>query len=103
MGVFDRVLRSGEGKKVRALASLVPDVNALEPETERLTDDQLAAKTPEFRQRLDRGEDLDDLLIEAFAVTREAAKRTIGHRHFDVQLMSGPALHFGWVSEVNTV
>ncbi|MEY2451842.1 MAG: preprotein translocase subunit SecA [Acidimicrobiaceae bacterium] len=102
MGMFDKVLRSGEGKKVRALASLVPDVNALEPEFERLSDDALAAKTPEFRQRLDRGEDLDDLLIEAFAVTREAAKRTIGQRHFDVQLMGGAALHFGWVAEMKT-
>jgi preprotein translocase subunit SecA len=102
MGVFDRVLRSGEGKKVRALASLVPDINALEPEIERLSDDALAAKTPEFRQRLERGEDLDDLLIEAFAVTREAARRTIGQRHFDVQLMGGAALHFGWVAEMKT-
>ncbi|MEY2420527.1 MAG: preprotein translocase subunit SecA [Acidimicrobiaceae bacterium] len=102
MGMFDKVLRSGEGKKVRALASLVPDINALEPEMERLSDDALVAKTPEFRQRLERGEDLDDLLIEAFAVTREAAKRTIGQRHFDVQLMGGAALHFGWVAEMKT-
>ena len=102
MGMFDKVLRSGEGKKVRALASLVPDINALEPEIERLSDDALEAKTPEFRQRLERGEDLDDLLIEAFAVTREAAKRTIGQRHFDVQLMGGAALHFGWVAEMKT-
>src|SRR5207248_510840 len=102
MGVFDRILRSGEGKKVRALASIVPDINAFEPEIERLSDDALAAKTPEFRQRLDNGEDLDDLLIEAFAVTREAAKRTIGQRHFDVQLMGGAALNFGWVAEMKT-
>src|SRR5215831_3337246 len=102
MGMFDRVLRSGEGKKVRALAGLVPDINALEPELERLSDDGLAAKTPEFRQRLDNGEDLDELLIEAFAVTREAAKRTIGQRHFDVQLMGGAALHFGGVAEMKT-
>jgi preprotein translocase subunit SecA len=102
MGMFNRVLKSGEGKKVRALASLVPDVNALEPEYEKLSDDALAAKTPEFRQRLDNGEDLDDLLIEAFAVTREGAKRTIGQRHFDVQLMGGAALHFGWVAEMKT-
>src|SRR3954454_6625949 len=102
MGMFDRVLKSGEGKRVRALASLVPDINALEPEIEKLSDDALAAKTPEFRQRLDNGEDLDDLLIEAFAVMREAAKRTIGQRHFDVQLMGGAALHFGWVAEMKT-
>jgi preprotein translocase subunit SecA len=76
MGMFDRVLRSGEGKKVRALAGLVPDINALEPEFERLSDDALAAKSPEFRQRLDNGADVDDVLIEAFAVMREGAKRT---------------------------
>jgi preprotein translocase subunit SecA len=102
MGIFDRVLRSGEGKKVKALASLVPDIGALEPEFERLSDDELRAKTGEFRQRLDRGEDLDDLLIDAFAVMREAAKRVIGQRHFDVQLMGGAALHFGWVAEMKT-
>src|SRR5438309_3488945 len=102
MGMFDRVLRSGEGKKVRALSGIVPDINALEPELERLSDADLQAKTPEFRQRLDRGEDLDDLLIEAFAVAREGAKRTIGQRHFDVQLMGGAALHFGWVAEMKT-
>src|SRR5947199_2403225 len=102
MGVFDRILKSGEGKKVRALASIVPDINALEPEMERLSDDALAAKTPECRQRLDNGEDLDDLLIEAFAVMRDAANRTIGQRHFDVQLMGGAALHFGWVAEMKT-
>src|SRR5579885_224406 len=102
MGLFDRVLRSGEGKKVRALAGLVPDVNALEPELERLSDDALKGKTGEFRQRLDNGEDRDELLIEAFAVMREAAKRVIGQRHFDVQLMGGAALHFGWVAEMKT-
>src|SRR3954452_10097712 len=102
MGIFDRVLKSGEGKKVRALAGLVPDINALEPEFEKLSDEALAAKTTEFRQRLDNGEDLDDLLIEAFAVTREGAKRTIGQRHFDVQLMGGAALHFGGVAEMKT-
>ena len=63
---------------------------------------ELAAKTAEFKQRLDNGEDLDDLLIEAFAVTREAANRTIGQRHYDVQLMGGAALHFGWVAEMKT-
>src|SRR4051812_21649792 len=102
MGVFDRVLRSGEGKKVRALASLAPDINALEPEMQALSDDGLRAKTGEFRSRLDRGEDLDELLLEAFAVTREASQRVIGQRHFDVQLMGGAALHFGWVAEMKT-
>ncbi len=100
--MFDRILKAGEGRKLKAVAGLVPEINALEPEIEALSDDELAAKTPEFRQRLDNGEDLDDLLIEAFAVVREAAKRTIGQRHFDVQLMGGAALHFGWVAEMKT-
>ena len=58
--------------------------------------------TVEFRERLDRGEELNDLLVEAFAVVREAARRTIGQRHFDVQLMGGMALHFGWIAEMRT-
>ncbi len=102
MGIFDKVLRSGEGKKVRALASLVPDINAMEPEISALSDDALKAKTPEFRQRIANGEEMDDLLVEAFAVMREAANRVIGQRHFDVQLMGGAALHFGWVAEMKT-
>src|SRR6056297_2956407 len=100
MGILDRILRAGEGKKLKALEGMVPDINALEPEIERLTDDALKAKTPEFRQRLDNGEELDDLLIEAFAVCREAARRTIGQRHYDVQLMGGMVLHRGAIAEM---
>jgi len=102
VGALDRILRAGEGRKVRAIGALVPDVNAWEPELEALSDDALRGKTAEFRNRLENGEDLDDLLIEAFAVTREAAKRVIGQRHYDVQLMGGAALHFGWVAEMKT-
>ncbi|MCU1462123.1 MAG: preprotein translocase, SecA subunit, partial [Acidimicrobiales bacterium] len=110
MSVFTRLLRAGEGKKVRALESLVPDINALEPEMQALSDDALKHKTLEFRQRVaegvEAGEDvddlLDDLLIEAFAVVREAARRVIGQRHYDVQLMGGAALHFGWIAEMKT-
>ncbi|MCU4185680.1 preprotein translocase subunit SecA [Acidiferrimicrobium sp. IK] len=102
MSVFTKILRAGEGKKVRALQDLVPDIGALEPDWEKLSDDELAHKTVEFRERLDNGEDLNDLLIEAFATVREAAKRTIGQRHFDVQLMGGAALHFGWIAEMKT-
>jgi preprotein translocase subunit SecA len=102
MALFDRILRSGEGRKLKALQGLVPDINALEAEYEQLTDEQLQAKTPEFRQRLDNGEDLDDLLFEAFATCREAARRSIGQRHYDVQLMGGAALHFGWIAEMKT-
>ena len=102
MSVFTKLLRAGEGKKVRALQALVPDINALEPEIEALSDEALAHRTVAFRQRLDQGEDVNDLLIEAFATVREAARRTIGQRHFDVQLMGGAALHFGWIAEMKT-
>jgi preprotein translocase subunit SecA len=102
MSVLTKFLRIGEGKKLRALESLVPDINALEPEMEALSDEELSHKTVEFRERLERGEDLNDLLTEAFATVREAAKRTIGQRHFDVQLMGGAALHFGWIAEMKT-
>jgi preprotein translocase subunit SecA len=102
MSLVSRFLRAGEGKKVKALQSLVPDISALEPELERLSDDQLRAKTGEFHQRLDQGAELDDLLIDAFAVVREAGKRVLGQRHFDVQLMGGAALHLGWVAEMKT-
>jgi preprotein translocase subunit SecA len=102
MGMFDKLLRTGEGKKIKALAGLVPDINAYEPEIERLSDPDLQARTGEFKQRLDNGEDLDDLLIESFAVVREASRRTIGQRHFNVQMMGGAALHFGWVAEMKT-
>jgi len=81
MGILDRILRAGEGKKIKALEGMVPDISAFEPEISALSDDALKAKTGEFRQRLDNGADLDDLLLEAFAVCREAAKRTIGQRH----------------------
>ncbi|MBI4933091.1 MAG: preprotein translocase subunit SecA [Actinobacteria bacterium] len=102
MGILDKILRAGEGKKLKALEGLVPDINAQEATIAALSDDALRGKTAEFRQRLDRGESLDDLLVEAFAVTREAASRVIGQRHFDVQLMGGAALHFGWVAEMKT-
>jgi preprotein translocase subunit SecA len=95
MALLDRILRAGEGKKVKALASLVPDINAFEPELKLLSDAALQGKTAEFRQRLERGEDVDDLMVEAFAVVREASLRVIGQRHFDVQLMGGAALHAG--------
>src|SRR5271169_1471788 len=100
--VFTRVLRAGEGKKVRRLAELVPLVNELEPEMEALSDDELAHRTVVFRERLANGETLDDLLVDAFATVREAAWRVLGQRHFDVQLMGGMALHFGWIAEMKT-
>jgi len=108
MSVLSKVLRAGEGKKIKALQSLVPDINAVEPEMEALSDDALRHKTVEFRSRLDTvapenvDDALNDLLIEAFAVMREAGRRVIGQRHYDVQLMGGAALHFGWIAEMKT-
>jgi preprotein translocase subunit SecA len=99
---FSKLLRSGEGKKLRALEALVPDIGELEPQMQALSDTDLKAKTGEFRQRIDNGEDVNDVLIEAFAVVREAAWRVIGQRHYDVQLIGGAALHFGWVAEMKT-
>jgi preprotein translocase subunit SecA len=102
MSMFKSILRSGEGKKIRALEGIVPDINALEPEIQALSDEALKAKTNEFRTKLDNGASLDDLLVEAFAVVREASIRTTGLRHYDVQLMGGLSLHLGWVAEMRT-
>ena len=102
MSIFKKVLAAGEGKKLRALEAVVPVVNSWGEEIGALTDEELAAKTGEFRGRLEQGETLDDVLPEAFAVVREAAVRTIGQRHFDVQLMGGAALHNGWIAEMKT-
>ncbi len=102
MSVFTRLLRAGEGKKIRRLAEIVPLINDLEPQMQALSDEELRAKTDEFKARLADGETLDDLLVEAFAVVREASVRVIGQRHFDVQLMGGMALHFGWIAEMKT-
>ena len=102
MSVFSKILRAGEGKRVRQLGELVGPINELADETAALTDAQLRAKTDEFRERFANGETLDDLLIEAFAVVREGATRVLGQRHYDVQLMGGMALHFGWIAEMKT-
>ncbi len=102
MSVFSKILRAGEGKRVRQLAELVGPINELADEIGALSDAELRAKTDEFRGRLADGETLDDLLIEAFAVVREAATRVLGQRHYDVQLMGGMALHFGWIAEMKT-
>jgi preprotein translocase subunit SecA len=102
MSVFHKILRAGEGRTLKRLEQRVIDVNALEPEYEALSDDQLAAKTIEFRERFDQGEDLDELLPEAFAAVREASKRSIGLRPFDVQLIGGMVLHEGRIAEMKT-
>ena len=102
MDIFSNLLRAGEGKRLRLLTEVVGAINNIEPEMEGLSDEELQNKTNEFKERLSGGEDLDDLLIEAFAVVREAAWRVMGQRHFDVQLMGGMALHFGWIAEMKT-
>jgi preprotein translocase subunit SecA len=102
MGLLKKMLSAGEGRKIRALEAVVPVVNSWEEEMSALDDAALRASTGEFKKRLEQGEDLDDLLPEAFAVVREAAVRTIGQRHFDVQLMGGAALHNGWIAEMKT-
>ncbi|MDN5749757.1 MAG: preprotein translocase subunit SecA, partial [Pseudonocardia sp.] len=102
MPLLNRLLRAGETKLVKRLGRLAAHVDTLEPDAQKLTDAELRAKTEEFRARYAEGETLDDLLPEAFAVVREAATRTIGQRHFTVQLMGGAALHLGNVAEMKT-
>jgi preprotein translocase subunit SecA len=100
--VIERLGQFGEGRKRKHLEQLAGLVNTFEPEVEDLTDAELAARTEEFRRRLADGEGLDDVLPEAFACVREAARRTIGQRHFDVQVMGGIALHQGNIAEMKT-
>ncbi len=99
---LEKIGQFGEGRKLKRLEQLVRIVNTFEPELEELTDEQLRAKTEEFRRRLEAGESLDDLLPEAFASVREAARRTIGQRHFDVQVMGAIVLHEGNIAEMKT-
>ncbi|MEY4735081.1 MAG: hypothetical protein RL428_416, partial [Actinomycetota bacterium] len=100
--LLDRIMRAGEGKILRELSKVVDKVNSFESSISPLSDEALRAKTDEFKKRLADGETLDDLLPEAFAVVREAAKRTLGQRHYDVQLMGGAALHMGNIAEMRT-
>ncbi len=100
--LLDRIMRAGEGKILRDLGKIVDKVNSFEGSISPLSDDALRAKTDEFKKRLTAGETLDDILPEAFAVVREAAKRTLGQRHYDVQLMGGAALHLGNIAEMRT-
>ena len=101
MSVLGRLFDSNEGE-LRRLKKVVQKINALEDETKALSDDALRARTAEFRERLAKGETLDDILPEAFATVREAARRKLGQRHFDVQLMGAMALHKGHIAEMKT-
>ncbi len=102
MSIFSKALRIGEGKRLKELEALVVRVNALEPEIAALSDDDLVAKTAEFQNRVRSGESVDDLEDEAYAVVREASKRTLGQRPFDVQIIGAGALHRGMISEQRT-
>src|SRR5438874_6151405 len=97
-----RIFGSANDRYVKGLTPIVSAVNALEPSLEALGDDQLRQRTEWLRGRLAAGETLDDLLVDAFATVREAAKRTLGQRHFDVQLMGGVVLHRGMIAEMKT-
>src|SRR4051812_4809654 len=100
--VLSRILRAGEGKTLRRLSAIADAVNDYEDEIQALSDAELRAKTDEFKKRLADGETVDDLLVEAFAVAREGAWRTLGQRPFDVQVMGGAALHLGNIAEMKT-
>jgi preprotein translocase subunit SecA len=102
VGLLDKILRAGEGKAVKQLAKIALEVNRFENQIASLDDEKLQSKTAEFKSRYENGETLDSILPEAFAVVREAAKRTLGQRHYDVQVMGGAALHRGNISEMKT-
>ncbi|MCL1595537.1 MAG: preprotein translocase subunit SecA [Actinomycetia bacterium] len=102
MSIFNKMLRVGEGKRLRDLESIAEAVNELEPEIESLSDDDLRARTQWFRDRLADGETLDDIEVEAYATVREAAKRVLGQRHYDVQIVGAATLHRGMIAEMKT-
>ncbi len=102
MNILSKILRFGEGKSIKNIKSVVDYINSLEPSINKLTDEQLASKSAEFRSRFNRGESLDDLLPETFAVVREIAKRTLDMRHFNVQIFGGVVLHQGKIAEMAT-
>src|SRR5438094_352717 len=102
LGSLEKVLRVGEGRRLKRLRSQADYITSLEPEFEKLSDSELAGKTAEFRQRIENGEPVDELVFNAFAAVREAFKRTMGIRLFDVQLMGGIVLHEGDIAEMKT-
>ena len=102
MAVFDKLLRLGEGRILRKLKAVADQVNLIEPDYEDMTDEELKGQTAELKERLENGESLDDIMPEAFATVREASRRVLGKRHFDVQIMGGAALHLGNIAEMKT-
>ena len=99
---LSKLLRAGEGRTVKRLAKIADRVMALDDEYSALTDEELKAKTVEFKEQLEGGASLDDILLDAFATAREASWRVLGQKHFKVQIMGGAALHFGNVAEMKT-
>ncbi|GAA6122730.1 preprotein translocase subunit SecA [Bifidobacterium psychraerophilum] len=102
VAILDKVLRIGEGHQLRKLQGVATAVNALEDDIKAMSDEELKAQTPKFRKRIEKGESLDSIMPEAFATVREVSRRTLGQRHFDVQLMGGAALHWGNIAEMKT-
>src|SRR5215211_408080 len=102
LGSLEKALRFGEGRRLKRLRQQAEYVATLEPDFEDLSDADLAGKTAEFRERLENGEPLDELIFEAYAAVREAAKRALGQRHFDVQVMGATVLHEGDIAEMKT-
>lgn len=100
--IVDKALRMGEGHQLKKLENVAKAVNALEDEISALSDEDLKAQTPKFKQEIENGKSLDEIMPEAFATVREVSKRTLGQRHFDVQLMGGAALHWGNIAEMKT-
>lgn len=100
--IVDKALRMGEGRQIKKLENVAKATNALEDEIAALNDEELKGQTAKFKERIDNGESLDKIMPEAFATVREASKRTLGLRHFDVQLMGGAALHWGNIAEMKT-
>ena len=102
MGLIEKIFGTHSEREIKRLIPIVDQIEALEPEYEKLSDEALRAKTAEFKNRLKNGETLDDILVEAYATVREAAKRTLKQRHYRVQLIGGIILHQGRIAEMKT-
>ena len=102
MGIFSKIFKSYSEKEVKRIMPIIENINGLEEEISKLTDEELKNKTNIFKKQIEEGKTLDEILPEAFAVVREASKRVLGMRHFDVQLIGGIILHQGRIAEMRT-
>ena len=100
--IVTKVFGTADEREIKKMRKVVEKINAIEPEFEKLTDEELQHKTVEFKERLEKSETLDDILVEAFATVREASKRLMGMRHYDVQMIGGMILHNGSIAEMKT-